>query len=168
MDSLKKPDVLLSVGTAAGLVISVGYFYKQLLSIQDDMKSLRENVSMNAKQIAKMQAYNKAIHQIGTVVKDMNTQQDKINKELLKNKRISYNVEDYFNTMRETLKSKDIELPEYTTPRISKPVKSSRSRRKQFYDDIIEDDYSSDESDCESNELEQLENIRRQIKARRR
>lgn len=175
MDLYKKPEFLLSVGTAAGLVISVGYFYKEILSVKDDIKLLTEHVNTNAKKIAGMQSYNKSVHQIGSVVRDMNTQQVRIAKEVTRSRQIAEQHDNYLSQLKDTLKKKDIDIPELSNQATNIPS-GIRSRRNPVYNNNIQstnfltddyDDYEDEDYDDDSDNLQALEQIRRKRRGNR-
>ena len=132
MEYYKKPELIIALGSVAGLVIAVGYSYKEFLSIKEDMKLLADHVNVNARKISGLQSCNKAINQIGTVVRDMSNRQIKLAKDILKSRQIEEQYTSYFLELKESLKKKDIDIPDLPNQLTNVPS-SIRSRRRPMY-----------------------------------
>ena len=79
MESLKRPEMLLSTANTAGLIGITIYFYRQIEIIKTEMTKISSHVSNLAKKLNEVQQGNQQIPQLGQAIENINSNISYIN-----------------------------------------------------------------------------------------
>jgi cell division protein FtsL len=82
MESLKRPEMIVSVTTAAGLIGTIIYFYKRENSLQEEINELSGHLASTAKRVADMQNNGGHIQQLVNALNQLNARLKKQQQEI--------------------------------------------------------------------------------------
>lgn len=68
MESLKRPEMIVSVATATGLIGAIIYFYKRENALQEEINKLSDHIATTTRKVGEMQIYGEHIHQLADAI----------------------------------------------------------------------------------------------------
>lgn len=161
METMKKPETVISLATAAGLVGSSVYFYKKIQTIEEDLEKFSETLSTVTGKVNEHQSQANQISQVGNYLREMAEKLEAINREVVNLKKKTEASERRLEVVISTLEDQEVEFDF----KIKKSKKSKRDKKKKVESSSDEED-SESESEDEEDYVKQLKQLEKGKKKR--
>lgn len=103
MDSLKRPEMILSVTNTIGMVSSIIYFYKRTSALQDEIEKINTHLTATVKKVSELPDNKEHIGQLADAINQLNRVSQMNRSGLAEIKDILTSQEDDITQLKETL-----------------------------------------------------------------